>query len=201
MILTDLMMPGTGGMELVRLLKEDIRFTHIPIIIISAMEGKDAEVMGLRSGADDFIHKPFDPEVLLLKISNRLKSRSRFRREFAETRERSMDSQAIGQQDQEFLSRLMLAIDEHYANPSFGVKNLVQMMGMSHSVLLRKVKSLTGKSINELIVMIRLEKAHEVLRSGNHPVKEVAYQVGFSDPKYFSTRFRKKYDCSPSELR
>lgn len=200
LILTDLMMSGIGGLEMVRMLKQDVRFSHIPIIIISALEGRQNEITGLQLGAEDFIHKPFDPEVLLAKMQNRLKSRKQFREEFRSDRTEGRASQTVGEQDQEFLNKLIGQIDQHYANASFGVKSLVQLMGMSHSVLLRKVKSLTGQSINELIVVIRLEKAHEILQSGNQPIKEVAYQVGFSDPKYFSIRFKKKYGCSPSEL-
>ena len=91
-------------------------------------------------------------------------------------------------------------IEESYSNPDFSVKDLVGQMGMSHSVLFRKVKSITGQNINDMLVLIRLEKAHELLTQENVAVKEVAYQVGFSDPKYFSTRFKKKFGISPSRL-
>jgi len=200
-IITDIMMPGIGGFELVKLLKNDSKFSHIPIIIVSALEGKTNEIKGLKLGAEDFLRKPFDPDILLAKINNHIKLRQQFRNGFIEKRYDQVEHSQIGIPDQVFLNDLMNKIDGHYINPGFSVKELVEHMGMSHSVLFRKVKALTGQNLTELIVMIRLEKAHEILLAERLPVKEVAYRVGFSDPKYFSTRFKKKYNISPSAIK
>ncbi len=199
-IITDIMMPGIGGFELVKQLKSDERFSHIPITIISSLESNESELKGLHLGAEDYIRKPFHPEVLLVRIQNQLRARQQFHERFAHQGTSLVDHPTVSKIDQDFLNELLEKIDGHYNNSSFTVKELVDHMGMSHSVLFRKVKSLTGQNLNELIVMIRLEKAHELLRSDKIPIKEVAYQVGFSDPKYFSTRFKKKYGRSPSAI-
>lgn len=201
LILSDVLMPGIGGFELVRILRIDPKYSHIPVVLISALEGKEAEIAGLRLGAVDFIHKPFEPDVLLAKVQNWLNARALYQRQFMDKGPVQADHLTIGQSDQDFLNELMGLINRHYQNPAFNVKDLVDQMSMSHSVLFRKVKALTGQNLTELIIMIRLEKAHSLLTADHIPVKEVAYQVGFSDPKYFSTRFKKKFGKSPSEIR
>ncbi len=198
MILTDLLMPGIGGIEFVRSLKENAKYSHIPIIVITALEGKEYELSSLRLGAEDFLRKPFDAEILGLKVQNLLKKRGQFRDTFINGTGRESPNMTVSRKDQDFLNSLMQSIDSNYSNPAFGVKDLVDLMGMSHSVLLRKVRSLTGQSLNELIVIVRLEKSREYLIEDNLPIKEVAYLTGFSDPKYFSTRFKRKYGKSPS---
>ncbi len=199
-ILSDVMMPGIGGLNFVQKIKNNISFSHIPIILITSLTGKSDEIAALKCGADDYISKPFDPEILLAKIVNRIKTREQFILRFSNLDQRKIVDPSLGSKDQDFLKNMMGMIEESYSNPDFSVKDLVGQMGMSHSVLFRKVKSITGQNINDMLVLIRLEKAHELLTQENVAVKEVAYQVGFSDPKYFSTRFKKKFGISPSRL-
>ncbi len=200
LILSDIMMPGKGGFGLVKELKSSPKYSHIPIILITALSGRDKELEALAVGADDYITKPFDAAILVQKVSNRIHNRLQFRKRFALADTRVVSDPDIGLVDQQFLDKLLAVLDHESGDSDFSVKELVNLMGMSHSVLFRKAKALTGLNLNELLVMIRLEKAHHILSSENIPIKEVAYRVGFNDPKYFSTRFRKKYGLSPSEL-
>jgi len=200
LILSDVMMPGIGGLGLVKELKSDVKYSHIPIVLITALSGQVNEIEALTAGADEFISKPFDPEILKIKVNNRIKNRMDFRKRFAAPTTREVSDPDLNKTDQLFLERLMSTLEQSAADPDFTVRELVHEMGMSHSVLFRKVKALTGQNLNEMLVMIRLENAYRILSNQQVPIKEVAYQVGFNDPKYFSTRFKKKYGLSPSEL-
>jgi len=200
LILSDVMMPGLNGFELVRRIKEDILTSHIPVFLLTALHDSENQYHGFESGADDYIIKPFDIQLLVLKIVNHLKTRDEFIKHFHTAPELSIADIPFGKQDHDLINRIVQIINGSVADPDFGVRQLVDSIGMSHSVLFRKVKATTGLNMSELIVITRLRKAYEILKNSSAPVKEVAYQVGFSDPKYFSTVFKKHFGVAPSQV-
>jgi len=200
-ILADVMMPGMGGFELTRRIKENIETSHIPVFLITALPDKESQLLGLQSGADDYIVKPFDLQLLVHKIQNQLKTHREFLQKFRVFPDVVLDQMPAGPIDKDFLNQLTKQVENHCPDPGFGVNELVASMGMSRSVLFRKIKSLTGMNINELITLIRIRKARNLLSTQNKSVKEIAYLVGFSDPKYFSTVFKKHFGISPSEIK
>ena len=198
-ILSDIMMPVMDGVKLCRELKSDLRTSHIPVILLTARSGFTHELSGLTTGADDYITKPFQIEILVSKINNILENRKKLRKKIEKDFLLEPSAVAITDPDEVFLKDLMDQVNSNLSNSEYSVKDLAAGLGISHSVLYRKVNSLTGLTINDLIKTIRLKKAAQLLESKAFNISEVGYQVGFSNPKYFSTCFKAEYGLTPSQ--
>lgn len=198
-IISDVMMPEMDGIELCRHLKQDIRTNHIPIILLTARTGFMHEHSGLETGADDYITKPFKFELLNIRTLNLIENRKLIHQKFR--KELLLEPKKIDVDDpnEQFLSELMNMIEENISDAEYTVKDLAKSMGLSHSVLYRKIHALTNLSINDFIKSIRLKRATQLLKSGAYGISDVGYMVGFSNPKYFSTCFKAEFDKSPSE--
>lgn len=199
LIISDVAMPVMDGLELTQLLKTDERTRHIPVILLTAKGALQHQVSGLSSGADDYIAKPFHPAVLRLKVQNLLLLRERIREKYRRIVTLSPANQEIDDPNSLFLQRLMAILEPRLADPDFNVSTLTDEIGMSRPVLFRKVKMLTGLSVVELIRSVRMKKAQLLLGQKGMTVAEVAFSVGFNDPKYFSKQFRTEFGKSPSE--
>jgi len=199
LIIADLMMPEMDGIELCKRIKTDINTSHIPIIILTAKSTEESVIEGLETGADVYISKPFNFEILKAQIKTLLDSRQKMRLNF--TRQLILEPKVvtITSTDERFLQKLMDVVEHNLGDVNFGIKELTQSMGMSHSVIFRKTKSLTGLNVVEFIRSIRLKKAALILKKNKLPISEVSYMVGFSDPKYFSKCFIKEFGITPSE--
>ena len=203
LILCDIMMPRKDGLAVSKELKSQIKTSHIPIILLTARSSNLFEIEGLKTGADDFVTKPFDPQVIKARITsvlqNRLKTREYFvnkiRFEPIQTQEESNDPEA------EFIKEAVLLVEENLANESFDIKVMVDKLNMSQSTLYRKIKSLTGLSLTGFIRSVRLKKAAEMILTSNEKLSTVAIKVGFNDNKYFRESFKKQYGCLPSEYK
>ncbi len=200
LIICDVMLPGMNGIDLTRKLKNNQNTSHIPIVMLTARAGQDHILEGLNTGADSYILKPFDIDLLQAQIRSLMKSREAFRQRFSQKLYLEPSEEVIMPMDEKFLSRLMSITEENLANASFDVSNLVSEMHMSHSIILKKVKSLTGLSLVEFIRSMRIKKAAQIFRQDKLSVSEVAFMVGFSDPKYFSKCFVKDMGIKPSEF-
>lgn len=201
LIISDVMMPKMNGMELCSQLKRDIRTSHIPVILLSARTSLIFKVNGLETGADDYIGKPFLPQVLELKVKNLIESRIKLRERFIKEFNLSPKELAVTTADEQFLERVINSIEKHMKNPDFGMDFLGREVKMTRGHLYRKIKALTNMTATEFVRSIRLRTAAQLLKTSLMNMNEVCYEIGFQDPNYFRKCFKKMYGVSPSEYR
>lgn len=199
-ILSDIMMPVMDGFELLQRLKEDVEYSHIPFILLTAKTNVQSKIEGLELGADAYIEKPFSVNYLLAQIENLLDSRKRIREAYINSPFLHVNDMALNKADEEFLNKLSEAINNNIDNIHFNVELLAELMHMSRSSLLRKVKGVSEITPNEIIKLTRLKKAAEILQAGKYKVNEVCYLVGFSSPSYFSKEFHKQFGVLPKDF-
>jgi len=199
LILSDVMMPGMDGVELCGKLKADEKTSHVPIILLTAKASGGDKIEGLQTGADDYIVKPFEAMELAARIENLIESRRKLREQFS--REITLQPSAIQitSADEQFLQEVMEIVEANMANFNFSEAVLHQQMSLSKTQLYRKLKALTDHAPNELIQMMRLKRAAELLAAKAGNVGEISFVVGFRDHSYFSRRFHKQYGMTPSE--
>jgi len=195
-------MPGMDGLELCDALKNDERSSHIPIILLTAKADLDSRIAGLRRGADDYLSKPFHREELLLRAGNLLAQRQRLRERYAslEPLPAAVPDPGIEIEDA-FLLKIRQLAEPRLMDADFDIDQLARLAGMSRSQMFRKIKALTGKSPSVFIRDIRLQRAQELLRTTSKNVTEIAYEVGFSTPAYFSDAFYEAFGVRPSQFR
>jgi DNA-binding response OmpR family regulator/two-component sensor histidine kinase len=199
LIISDIAMPRMDGMELCRRVKSNIDTSHIPVILLTARTSLVYKVDGFEKGADDYITKPFNMRLLAARIKNLIESRRALREQFSKTFDLSPSHLVLNSLDEELLSQIKNVVDKHIDDSNFSVEKLASALNMSRTQLYRKLKSLTGKSPNQIIRSFRLERAAQLLKSGQYNVSDVTYMVGYNDLKSFREQFKKEYDVSPSE--
>jgi signal transduction histidine kinase/ligand-binding sensor domain-containing protein/CheY-like chemotaxis protein/AraC-like DNA-binding protein len=200
LILSDVMMPDMDGITLCRKLKTNEKTAHIPLILLTARAETADKIEGLETGADDYLVKPFAAAELLVRIKNLIDSRRELREHFS--RQITLEPAAIpiNSVDEQFLQRVMQIIEAHMGDHSFGVEAFCREAGMSRMQLFRKLKALTNHSPGDFIRIMRLKRASDLLAQGAGTIAEVAYQVGFQEPSYFTKCFHKQYGKTPSEF-
>ncbi|WP_418696817.1 hybrid sensor histidine kinase/response regulator transcription factor [Bacteroides sp.] len=199
-IISDIVMPVLEGDELCRILKSSVDTSHIPIILLTALSERENIIFGLEAGANDYIIKPFDLSVLKARIRNILQSRQHLRETVLSMDPRPEETDYTSQLDKEFLDKVMIVVDEELSNSEFAINDFCRKLGMSRTSVYNKIKTLTGQGPNDFIRIVRLNKAKELLASQRYSISEVANMVGFADPKYFSTCFKKQFGISPSKI-
>jgi signal transduction histidine kinase/DNA-binding response OmpR family regulator/ABC-type xylose transport system substrate-binding protein len=201
LIICDVMMPGLSGLEVVAQLREDWRTSHIPVVLLTARNAPEQQVAGVQAGADLYLTKPFNPTFLLESVrtllANRAKQREHFRRELA------VDAATVAttNPDQKFLADLTAIIEANLTKTDLNVEDIARSLGISRMQLYRKVKAVLGTGVTDFIQSLRLTKAREMLLDDSLTIADVAYELGFSSPSYFSTSFKARYQISPSEFR
>jgi len=200
LIVSDVMMPGLDGYELVKTLKREVRTSHIPIILLTARAGTDSKIEGLETGADDYVTKPFDPRELGVRIRNLIEQRRLLRKKFSEGIELKPGEVAVTSLDDALLRKVMDIIEKNIGNEAFGVDDLSRETSLSRRHLSRKLSALTGMAPARLVKYVRLQRAHDLLEKNAGTVIEVAFSVGFSNPSHFATSFRERFGVSPSDL-
>lgn len=200
LIISDVMMPVMDGFELCNRVKNDIDYSHIPFILLTAQHNLQSRLKGLNNGADAYMEKPFSIELLVAQVANLLKSREMLTKTYKETPATPATTLAVSTVDDLFLRKLSNYLEEHITNEAMGVEMLATEMGMSTSSLYRKVKGLSGLSPVDFIKVTRLKKAVQLMEKGESRINEIAFQTGFSSPAYFSTCFQKQYGKTPSEF-
>ncbi len=198
-IVSDVMMPVMDGLQLVKKLKEDMRTSHIPVVLLTARATDQSQVAGLRWGADDYVTKPFSVDVLTAKLHSLIANRAKLRELFTEADRQGIQRQVQQSTENTFLLRLTEVIDQRMEDVSFGTDDLCRAMGMSRSQLYRKVSAVTGKSVQEFVKLYRLSRAAEMLGAHDHTVTEVANLTGFKYIQSFSRSFKEHYGCTPSQ--
>ncbi|TLX73498.1 response regulator [Labilibacter sediminis] len=200
LVVSDVMMPEMGGFEMVAKLKTDVRISHIPIVLLTALSSAKHQVKGMEAGADLYIPKPFDPEYFKISIGNLIKSRANLRQQFGKKLIDVKTSDiTITKTDEVFLDNIMKIIGERLFEAEFKIEDLHTEVGMSRSQFFRKIKALTDQTAGEFVKSLRLKKAAELLVEQGIRVSDVCYEVGFTDPKYFGKVFRKYFGLSPTE--
>ncbi|MFT2008519.1 two-component regulator propeller domain-containing protein [Pontibacter sp. 13R65] len=198
LIISDIMMPVKDGITLTRELKKDVRTSHIPVILLTARTSFIYKKEGYETGADDYLTKPFSEVLLKTRIINLLKTRQLLREKFQLEMLTQPKNTALTSPDQIFLSNLSSVLDQHLDNDNLCAEFISKEMGISHSVVYKKVKALTGLSLVEFIRDFKLKRSAQLLKEHHLSVTDVCYKVGFSDRRYFSQQFRKKYGVPPS---
>lgn len=196
-IISDVMMPKTNGITLCNTLKEDQRTSHIPIILLTAKSGTTNEIEGLKTGADDYIEKPFNTEKLKIKVDNLINSRQKLQQRYSQNFE--LNEIAVTNMEQEFFNKLKIVLDENITNSQFNSNDFSNKMLMSRMQLHRKLKALTGLTSTEFLRSERLKLAEKLLDSSDLTISEIAYQVGFNTPSYFIKCFKEKHNQTPSQ--
>lgn len=200
-IICDVNLPDKSGFEICDTLKNDLRTSHVPIIILTALNNKESYVKGLESGADLFLTKPFSFSILAQSIKTLIYNKEKLRYYFVNNLHNYNDSNNFGSMDQEFISNVNRIITDNLDNSNFSVENLASQVNLSRMQLYRKVKAIMGIKISDYVQDIRLEKAKSLLKNTELTISEIAYTTGFSTPSYFSTAFKGKYNMSPKSYR
>ncbi len=200
-ILSDVMMPVMNGLECTRILKEDLKTCHIPIIILTALVGDADVVKGIEMGADDYILKPFNPDILRSKVKRLIKNRMDLKQAYMKLMmagTSSSEKEEDGQKEDPFIRQIFDIVEKNLQNPDFNVKRLAEMVNMSQPTLYRRVKMLTSYTIIELIRGVRLKRAAELLRTQKYSIQEVSEMVGYNDTPTFRKHFVELYGTTPS---
>jgi signal transduction histidine kinase/CheY-like chemotaxis protein len=201
LVVSDVMMPGLNGMQLLERLKNSDKTSHIPVILLTARAGRENRLDGLSTGADDYLTKPFDAEELRVRVRNLIRSRQQLREKFATWALLEPDKVQLPSQGQAFLEKLHRVLEEHLDDEAFGVEGLGDALGMSRSQMHRKLKAITNQSPGDLIRSYRLQRAADLIRQDAGNLSEIAWQTGFSSLSHFSRSFHEEYGCSPSEFK
>ena len=197
-IVSDVMMPGMDGIECCRRLKTELQTCHIPVILLTACSLDEQRIQGYNGGADSYISKPFNSQLLLSRIRNLIDSRRQLRQFFGDNQ--TLAKENICDIDKDFVSRFKSLVEEKMRDPELNVEDLGKDMGLSRVQLYRKLKSLTNYAPNELLRQARLKKAISLLASSEMTVAEIAYEVGFSSPSYFTKCYKEQFGESPTDF-
>lgn len=201
LIISDWMMPQMTGVEFCGMVKENEKTSHIPVIILTSKSNNESKITGWEIGADDYITKPFNANLLEVRVKNLLEIRRKLRERFSQEVEIQPKEITLNSADEHFLEKAIRIVEENIDNSAFDIQQLELELKMSNMQLYRKLKSLTNLSGNEFIRNIRLKRAVQLLETDTYTVAEIAYKVGFNDPSYFTRIFKKEYGKSPSEMR
>ncbi len=199
LVISDIGMPKMNGRQLCMNIKENPRTSHIPVILLTGMSEKEHVIQGLESGADDYIVKPFDFDLLVTKVENLLSTRKALKEKFINQSDEIVEWEAISNElDQEFIQEATRLVEENLSDAELSVNFLCEAMAMSRTTFYHKLKSLIDMSPADFIRTIRLKEAKKLLHNPSYNISEVAYGTGFMDAKYFATVFKKYYGQSPS---
>jgi YesN/AraC family two-component response regulator len=199
LVISDIRMEEMDGIELCSRIKKDAALNHIPVVLLTGSKGTETELQSIEEGADLYITKPFDKDLLLAKVENIFKTRNELRNYFFNEITLKQSSLKVSAEYREFLEKCIAIVERHLTDDNFTIKVLVKEIGMSHSNLYKKIKLLSDQSITNFIRYIRLRKAAELMLKGECNVNQAAFEVGISDIKYFRTQFNKLFGMNPSE--
>jgi CheY-like chemotaxis protein len=200
LIVSDIMMPGTDGLELCGKLKSDVLTSHIPIILLTARAGEEDQYKGLSLGADAYVTKPFRVKLLRTRVDSLIESRKVLRKRYGQEVILKPKDIAITNLDEQFLEKIQNVLDEKLTGSNFSAQEFSVAMGMSRMQLHRKLKALTGLTTSEFVRSQRLRLAASLLEKSDANVSQIGYRVGFNDPSYFTRCFKEAYGCSPTEF-
>ena len=199
-VVTDIMMPQMDGLELCSQVKADIDISHIPVVFITAKNDLETKVKGLQLGGEAYVEKPFSIKYLKQLLRSLLDNRRRERESFSKNPFFSVSNMQMNKADEEFMNKVRKIIEDNVSEEDFNVEIMCDRLAMSRSSLLRKIKTLFNLSPVELIRIIKLKKAAELIREGNYRISDVGYMVGIASPSYFSKIFFKQFGMTPKDF-
>ncbi len=200
LVISDVMMPGMDGFELCRQIKSDLQVSHIPVILLTARSADESKLCGYESGADEYLSKPFNIDILWVRIQHLIDEKRTRQQRFAQKVRIDPGELAVTSIDEQFLEKVCASVDRNLDHPEYSVQLLSQDVGMERTVLYRKLHALTGQTPSDFIRSVRLKKAALLLQKG-YPVGEVAVMVGFNTPKYFTKYFKQAFGQTPSRYK
>ncbi len=200
LIISDVMMDGMNGFELCKAVKENINTSHIPVVLLTAYALDEQRVTGFESGADAYIPKPFNEELLKIRVRKLLENREKLKVFFKKNLTFGEKKESLTEIDKTLISKFRTTVEENLSDSELSVDVIGQELGMSRVQLYRKIKSLTNFAPNELVRNIRLKKAEHLIISSNKNISEIAYETGFSSPSYFSKCFKEYFNESPTDF-
>lgn len=199
LVISDVMMPKMNGLELCQQVKTDLQTSHIPVILLTARASEEHKLQGYQSGADEYLAKPFNLDLLLLRIAGLIEQQNNRQEQFNQKIEVNPKEITITSLDEKLIEKALTCIEKNMDNPEFSVQQFSEEMGMDRTVLYKKLQSITGLAPSEFIRSIRLKRAAQLLSQGQYSVGEVADRVGFNTPKYFTKYFREAFGVTPSQ--
>ena len=198
LIVCDISMPEMNGIDLCKKVKGDKRTSHIPVIILTALSGEENQLSGLETGASDYMTKPFSVEILTSKIKNLLQQQESFKKTYQKQVQVNATEVISESADDKFVLSALAVVEKNISNPDFSVEEMSRELFLSRVALYKKLFALTGNTPLEFIRSIRLKRARQLLEKNEMTVAEVAYEVGFNNPKIFSRYFKNEYNILPS---
>ena len=198
-IISDVMMQGISGIEICSLVKEDAALSHIPVVLLTASSAPEIKLKGLEIGADDYISKPFDKDLLVARVAGILKSKNSLQKYFYNEITLNPTTSKISAEYRDFLQECIRIVEQHITDPNFNIQILAEEIGISRSSLFNKIKSISGRSSNSFIRFIRLRKAAEIFINTDNTISETMFMVGINDIKYFREQFNKLFHMNPSD--
>ncbi|HSC54045.1 MAG TPA: two-component regulator propeller domain-containing protein [Phnomibacter sp.] len=205
LIVSDIMMPVMDGIQMLEKIRNDIHTSHIPVVLLSAKHSIESQIEGLKYGADYYITKPFHNEFLLASINNLLQQRRKLFDALLEKKQPAVELMPSGivitSRDESFLKEVIRVVEEKMEDVDFNIETVASSLNMGHHTFYKKFKSLTNMNPVEFVRDLRLQRARQYLDAGDMNISEIAYKVGFSNPKYFSTCFKEKYQLTPTEYK
>lgn len=199
-IVSDVMMPEMDGFELTQIVKSNLEFSHIPVILLTAKANAQSKVEGLEMGADAYIEKPFSIDVLEAQVDNLLKNRDRLREIFIKHPHIGLHSNDLSKSEQDFIQKLSSLVHDNLSNSEFNVEDIADEFNMSKASFYRKIKGILDLTPNEFIRVERLKKAAILLKENSYKVNEICYMVGFNSPSYFSKCFQQQFNVLPKDF-
>jgi signal transduction histidine kinase/DNA-binding response OmpR family regulator len=199
LIISDVLMPEMDGIELTKKIKNDFKTDHIPVILLTAQAAIENKLQGLETGADDYLTKPFSVNELTIRVNNLVKQRKKLRERYKKEITLEPKDIPITSKEEKFLNRALEIIEQHISDPGFSVEQFASEIFMSRVQLHRKFVALTDQSPSEFIRIFRLKRGAKLLLNKHGNISEIAYDVGFNNPSYFTESFKKYFGCSPFE--
>jgi YesN/AraC family two-component response regulator len=199
LVITDVVMAQMDGFEVCRQLKSNVLSSHIPVILLTALNEPEKQIGGLNTGADAYITKPFNENVLIAQINNILRSRARLREVYSASEHEWANGMELLSSDRMLVDKATSIVEQHLNDKDFVVDHLADKLGISTSSFYRKIKALTNQSPTEFVRGIRLKKAIRLMNDGNTNVDEISYSVGFNSHSYFTSSFKKQFGMTPSD--
>ena len=199
LVVSDVTMPKMDGLELCKRIKTDLRWSHIPVILLTGRRGDQLEMEGLRLGADDYITKPFNVEMLRLRVKKFIEKRENRQRQFREKMDVAPSEITITSVDEQFIQRAIKICEDHMSDTEFSVEVLGHELSLSRTYLYKKLINITGKGPAEFIRTIRLKRGKQYLEQSMMPIADIAAELGYANPKRFTENFKAEFGMSPSE--
>lgn len=200
LIVSDVMLPDSDGFSFCEKLKLEFYTSHIPVILLTSLADNESHMKGIKAGADAYISKPFDLQLLILTIENLIEGRRNLHRRFSLSDSKNIEEIISNSADQIFIKKAIGFVEKNLTNGSFSVDDLCNLLKLSQPQCYRKIKAITGYNISEFIRNTRLKEAAKLLKSSDDKISEVAFKTGFNDPNYFTKSFIKLYGISPKEF-